>query len=228
VGISVVSYQFNGCNNTSGNNNKTILVAPQNTTGANFLALVICGHNNAVTITDTYSNVYTLAGSHYNSVGDSCYIMYNSNPTVGINHNVSISAGSNLIEGCAGLLACSGVASSPMDQYNGNNGGTDVAFTNTGNITPSQNGSLIISAAGFYSQGYNNSSAVFTTNEKNVAYVSNQMLAAAMSYYIQPTATALNCNWGANSAVVDFTSVIVDFKPYVLMSSTDTNFYGQS
>lgn len=161
-----------------------------NTTGATLLVAVAGAEafGSETGVSDSRGNTWTAltrAGS-----GDlGARIWYCVNPSVGSGHTFSASASYRAIA----VTAWSGNAASPFDvEIAGARGSSPVS---AGNITPSENGALIIAAIGL--GGTTSSTSVgsgFTTGPK-IEGLSGTRYGAAIGYLEQATAATVNPAW---------------------------------
>ena len=182
------------------NTTPTNVAGPLNTTGANLIVVTAQDYTSGVTLSDSYGNTWILAVSQVGSVLQS-YIYYCLNPTVGVGHTFTTTG--SPYNGAPSVTAWSGAAtSSVLGQTNGN--ATSTSTNQPGSVTPTVNGSLIVT--GLYS-----SASTHSINSGFTIYSDDNANFAA-AYLIQGTAGAINPTWtlsGATSA----TSTIAVFNP---------------
>lgn len=176
-----------------------------NTTGASLLVIGISPYQggSGTTVFDSMSNTWTPL-STYNDGTEITQLFYAANPVVGAGHTFSVSGSGIFCPICVAAFA--GVAlSSPFDVQNGNTSGTQ-----TGSVTPTVGGALLIAAVGCTG----NPSAIdsgFTVLDI-VNYVGGQSIGLGLAYLIQTGAAAENPTWtvgGFSSA----SAAIATFKP---------------
>lgn len=187
------------------------------TTGATFLCVTI---NNfftdpaTATVSDSKGNTFSKTASHVTAGGEANTIIFYcwSSCIVGTSHTVTVTIAS--FPGIT-FSAFSGVKTSanPLDQQNGAFSNTGVSTIATGSITPSANGTLIVTSVGSggsLSSGFSINSG-FTIIEQ-LPYAGGNNEANASAYLVQGSAAAVNPTWtwtAGNSAAV----VIASFLP---------------
>jgi len=182
--------------------------APIDTTGANFIVLVAGRTDTGITPTDNYSNT-ALALTGYNGIfGGSIGAWYIKNATTGSGHIFYFNDNSSAL--CVG--AFSGVdPTSPFDVQDG------ISATNPPNgpsVTPSQNDSLIIAAAGIF-EGFGGT-AVPGSGVTSLNYVTGlggTHWDCALAYEIQTTATTRSPTWTDTGSPGANASTVIAFKP---------------
>jgi hypothetical protein len=163
-----------------------------NTTGATLLGLVVINSNGtAFTISDNKANTWNLAAA--SSGADAVfYYAYGSALSVGAGHTATISPAAQTTGRC--MFFAFGGATGPLDRFSiaTHNYGNPM---NTGSITPSANGELLISG---FSSG--NTSAPFTIDSSFAVFGSENSGGAnsngiAAAYLVQASAAAVNPAW---------------------------------
>ena len=192
--------------------NSNVTTAGIDTSGADGL-IYACAHQNATTIapTDSKGNSITAKTTRYlvsTKQGIDFYFLIGS-PTVGTSHTATLSTATKYPG--LGFMAFSGMAaSSALDQTNGATA-TAAASLATGSITPSEDGTVVITA----SSGYNatrvmDGSSPFDVESIRLATTSNAY-GISVDEEIQTTATARNCTW-TPQASTDIAAIIASFK----------------
>jgi PKD repeat protein len=196
AGIALVSHTIKS--GSSGG----LTTNPINTTGATLLVVAFCSWENRgdPAITDSKGNTYTFVpGGGYGA--GSVRIAYCANPVVGSGHTMTLTGGECYASG--EFSAWSGVAtSSPLDVSGASNNINHI----NGGLTPSQNGELIVSAAGTNWNAGTPPNAVnspFTLLEY-VAGVGDPQYSRGLGfgYLIQTTAANVDPTWPTTVGVV--------------------------
>lgn len=129
-----------------GNNVLSKTTAAVDTTGADLIVVAITTNSGTPTLSDSKSNTYTLvSGYPHVNAGDSLYLYYKENPTVGAGHTITITAstGGSFVTIQAGAWS-GNAASSSVDQATFATGSSSAP--NSGNVTTTQAAELIIGA----------------------------------------------------------------------------------
>ena len=167
----------------------------EDTTGADLLIVVGSWYDGStadVTISDSKSNNWSALTKQVNGLIDqSTRIWYSQGGTVGSGHTFTLSGSSTFP--AIGIYAFSGVAASPFDVEVGGDGGTDVEAMNAGEMTPTQDGEVVISAMGWFSA--TSGAAVSGYTVQMVANTGGVNVGLGTAYQIQTTATATNPAW---------------------------------
>lgn len=189
--------------------------SPINTTGANLLVISLSVFNQAVTpiVSDSFGNTWLIAKFVYdtpNSFGTA--FMYCLHPTVGAGHTFSIGGSF----GTGSAYAYSGV--SALDQSNGTTDITGGTTAQTGSITPTANGALILASMAS-SIDPSPSTLPITINdgftmEFAEPYTNSNYFGSATAQLIQGSAAAINptFSWPGTGTGVQETA-IVSFTP---------------
>ncbi len=191
-------------------NGTTAVTVGVDTTGANLLvALGVADASKPSSITDSKGNTWVgLTERAYAGFGHLTRLFYCLNPTVGTGHTFTntVSSAANL---SIAVAAYSGVkTTTAFDAENGASAnGTSVA---TGNVTPTENGELIITGTGVYTSPNAPTVDAGFTLRQSAAYVTNS-LAIGLADKIQTTAAATGATWSTTSSEY-FTSAIATFK----------------
>lgn len=193
-----------------------------NTTGASLLIVGLSWSSNSGTtpppVTDSKSNTWTrLTAQEPTPPNTDSYsvIYYAKNPTVGSGHTFTASLTNSFPT--IGVQAFSGVdTSSPFDVENGtaiNHAFTaDITSVQPGSVTPSNDGSLIVTVLSNYIDSSNSDRSInqsFTISDQ-LGFVTT--IAMGMAYQIQTTATARNPTWSWTNAVFLVSTAIAVFK----------------
>lgn len=173
------------------------------TTGANFLVAVVCG--GAVTgVSDSKGNTWTERMMVVGSFSSELSIWYADDATVGSGHTFTVAGTTASI--CAAAFAGVDTAADPFDQENG---AAEANDPNTGSVTPSEDGALIIaSAGGRFSDDPPSIDSGFTVLE-TVPLSAGVNFASCLAYLIQGSAAAVNPQWNTNALT---TATIATFK----------------
>lgn len=197
-----------------------------NTTGANFLVLTLSSYEiySLPTISDSKFNTWNVLTSYSTTPYERQTLYYAINPSVGNGHTFSASSSGSYP--AIAVMAFSGMnTSAPFDVQNGNSHGVGGGSTiSTGSVTPSQDGSLIVTGQGgatsSQSMTIDNGFTKGTQIDGDVSY----NFSVVMAYKIQSTAAAINPTWTQGSTVVaDYMSTaIAVFKPIPPSSAIKT------
>lgn len=175
-----------------------------NTTGANLIVLSLIHTNSQPTVTDSYGNLWT----PLTALGSSqvSRLFYCVNPTVGPGHTFTATQSLESYP-VLGVLAVSGASDTPFDVENGSTGNS--TSLQPGNITPTQDGSLVVTAL---ANGVGTNAAI---NGGYTALTSDFVNAAAVggsfAYLIQNSAAQTNPTWTWNSGGAS-SAAIASFK----------------
>lgn len=176
---------------TDNNNVTTVAI---NTTGANFLAVVVADDQAvATTLTDSKANTWT-GLTTFQEDQSQVQLYYATNPTVGSGH--TFTATSTLSYPGLAVLAFSGVATtSPFDVEKGSQAYAYTTFQNTGNMTPTAANEVLVGGISQDAAGVTgiSASAPFTTADALVTTANAYGVASA--YEIQTTATTRDLTW---------------------------------
>lgn len=191
------------------------------TTGASLLVQAAVWFNSDATPTmgDSKANTWTgltvRAAARYN-----IRLFYAANPTVGTGH--TFTTGASTENGSLAAVAFSGVATStPFDQQNGAISATSETTLQTGSVTPSAAGQVIVTAFGVDDPANTGTPkflidlgfTIIETQDVN----SGVSFGVVLAYLIQTSASAVNPMWtrsNANSGRTD-AAVIATFKAAV-------------
>lgn len=193
----------------------SVTTGAYDTTGANFIAVVISHDSGAssYTVTDNKSNTATKAIDSTGVLSPQSAIWYFQNPTVGSGHTFTVAQGADGKPFPAVVvLAFSGMVTvSVLDGTQVNTGGNVTGTSSsTGSVTPSANGYLLISGMSSNSAVLNTINSSFNT-PITTAFVGFNAYQNSGSYFVQPTAGAINPTWSwTNSA--DANTTIAVFK----------------
>lgn len=192
-------------------------------TGATLLVAVIGIQDTKApaAISDSKSNTWTGLTAKTFATNQTTQIFYVANPTVGTSHTFTVTGTSIFF--AMTVYAFSGVVTtSPFDQQNGGTSTSSTALS-TGNITPSVNGSLIVTGFG---SGANLSTLGYVAVDSDVASIFSQgdgVWNNSSNYYgswaawgVQTTAAAIHATWstfGGSGVNANGTAVIASFKP---------------
>lgn len=178
---------------TDGANGTTSAI---NTTGSNLIVVGISYSNSlgTPTLSDSKSNTWTPLTVHIESnVSGAAHIFYYcSNPSVGSGHTFSLSGATAYASICVAAFG-NAKASSPFDVQNGGvqEGGTTVQV---GNVTPSENGELLISGIILYDPGIPTIDSGFTIIDTQ-QHSGGVNFGSSIAYLIQTSAGSLNPTW---------------------------------
>lgn len=185
----------------------------RDTTGANFIAVVVFQFSGVTigTLTDSKSNTWTGLTA---KTGANAYvrIYYSTSPTVGSGHTFTYDNGTFILGGL-GVQAWSGANVSPFDVENGATETISLTSLQTGSVTPSQDNSLIITGLAMNGAGTSGTSInggyTITMNFDDIGGVH---IGGAMAYLVQTSAAATNPTWSWTTGA-DAAAVIAVFKP---------------
>jgi hypothetical protein len=165
----------------------SITTSSIDTTGANLIVVSLSGYLSVGNLTDSKSNTWTALTAQTNVVSVRLFYCYS--PTVGSGHTFTQSANTY---GCIGVLAFSGADASPFDVENGATSSTSPL--STGSVTPSDNGSLLVTGL----CGVNNGTYSVTESFTSLFaanYSAGSNMGGACGYKVQATAAAINPAW---------------------------------
>jgi hypothetical protein len=185
MAISLISSTIAGSTNQA-----NVTTSAINTTGASLIVLVVVISNTQTTDpTDSAGNTWT-ALTLATAGASKERIYYCVSPTTSSTHTFSLSA---TFVPSIGVMAFSGTStSSPFDQQS--TGTQNFGFTcQTGSVTPSVNGELLISGVSF--QNSNTVSIDSSFNTPLQVNNSSNNLGIGMAYLVQSTAAAINPTW---------------------------------
>lgn len=183
-----------------------------NSTGADFIVVVVSGFSGTITLTDSKSNGATQTALTQRTTGVVERMFFYDHPaSVGTGHTFT-SGGVSFASIC--VIAFSGMAASPLDQQAGATGNT-VSTLATGSITPSQANTLVVTGLA----NENNSSGAisvsspsgFSTAYKTL-YSSGVAEGSAISYKVLTSATATNPTWNVTNSTSSLAATVASFK----------------
>lgn len=195
------------------------------TSGANFLAIVVAHYDNITpTVSDSKGNTWTARTSSVNVGNASVRLFYATNPTVGSGHTFTVSD----TNGYASVngLAFSGMdTSSPYDSAeNTNFSSTNVSSLGTGSITPNTSGALLLSGWSTFVAGQASSPSYASgaTQVDNAVNVSGQAMGINVGWNTWTSgAVSETLTFGGSTAASAF---IAAFKPAAGGASASPNF----
>jgi hypothetical protein len=166
--------------------------ATLNATGANFIVVAVSSAPVSGTVTDSNKNTWTALtqyGVSGQGVGIRLFYVYN--PVVNSGQTFTFSDVAAVYPSIA-VAAFSGVAASPFDAQNGSFVVAGAGTHQTGSISPSADGELLISATG-------NSSTSADTIDSSFTVIEHQNYSAgfglSLAYLAQTTAAPVNPAW---------------------------------
>src|SRR5262245_28742353 len=186
-------------------NDSTVTTSAIDTTGADFLVVVIgyfsSGLTRTVTITDSkVGNVWTPLTVSDDGVQIACQIVYCKNPAqVGTNHTFTgTSVGGNALPSICIATFRGADLTSPFDVQNGafNTGSTSLQ---TGSVTPGSNFELIITGLGSGASITEAIDSGFTILDQNDQGAHNQ--GSALAYKLKTDVLAENPTWSWSGSV---------------------------
>ena len=187
------------------------------TTGANLIVIVESIYGGVTTPTDSKSNGSWTGLTAQTVNNESCRIYYHVAPTVGTGHTFTVTATAHYM--AIAVFAFAGAhASAPFDVQNGSTGGGGETSRQTGEITPSEAGCVVVTGV-MTDPGTAHTMSGYTSVQVN--YAAGVNLGCGGSYLIQTTATPTNPTWTWTTGAVA-TAVIASFKsaagqvPYVV------------
>ena len=189
----------------------TFTTSGVNTTGADLLIVFITSGSTTPSLSDSFSNTWTLIASITGSHGLS-YLYYCSAPTVGAGHTFTTDK-TNF--GTITVQAWSGSAASPLDQFS--SFGTSTTTTvQPGSITPLSNNELIIcgSFSGLVAIAEPTVDSGFTIPAGSgfAGVPGTNYGGEALAYLEQTSAAAVNPTWTYASNTGDGQAIIASFK----------------
>jgi hypothetical protein len=175
----------------------SVTTTPLNTIRADFIVVAASSVANNGTVTDSNSNTWTALTQYgISGQGAGMRLFYCDNPIVSSTQTFTFSAATTGYPAVA-VAAWSGVAASPFDAQNGSTAVSGPGTRQTGSITPSANGALLISAIGQSSTSADTIDSSFTVIEHQ-NYLGGGGLAGfgiSLAYLIQGTAAPVNPAW---------------------------------
>jgi hypothetical protein len=200
-----------------------VVTAPIDTTGANTLLVYVVSdgwHANSVAITDSYNNPWTALNDAYSGTMGGCWFVAAAAHT-GAAHTFRADPGGSFMT--LFVSAWSGLATAgPWDrQATFGSPAPSLGMTpfQTGSVTPSQSGELIVSAISEYHPNADNYSvdSGFTIIDK---VASGSTLGGAIAYLVQTSAGPVNPSWNHNDAGFGLAANTVTLTP---LTSTSTS-----
>ncbi len=168
-----------------------------NTTGATLLIVALAGGGDRLTgFSDSKSNSWSALTDHAPSIG--VRILYCANPTVGSGHTFTYTTGGSYPVIMA--QAWSGASATPFDAENGNVAGSCASLA-TGNITPAEDGELLVSAVTFNNDSPSETIDLGFTLGSGQNFGGGNNYGGGIAYQIQTTATARNPTWSGASGL---------------------------
>lgn len=188
-------------------------------TGANLIVIIITTYRGAATFpipapTDNQGNTYTRITSTNAGGGPAIDIFYCYSPVVSASQTFTSPVNATSFPSII-AYAFSGAASSPSDQFNSNNSTTlaGAATLQTGSVTPSTNGQLLITGLNaFLATATPTINSGFGTPIFISSTVPGQTYSTAASFLIQTTAITENPTWSFTPLGAQAATVIVTFK----------------
>lgn len=156
------------------------------TTGANLIVISVGGVGGVVS--DSNTNAWTALTVHGNNKLYYCY-----NPVVGAGHTFASNAASSF--SCIAVAAFSGAASSPLDQQNGNTGGSGTTSLATQSVTPGDDNQLLVMGLGDFAPNGGSTAISVGTLLQSANINGGVSYGNAIAYEIQTTATTRNPSW---------------------------------
>jgi hypothetical protein len=183
------------------------------TTGSNLCLVVsyayLGGNPTIATISDSKSNTWTNLTMRGGGLDADVLLSYVSNPTVGASHTFTTTFTAPSFAPVISAACFSGVATStPFDVENGAT--SSATSLQTGSITPSVNGELLISAISkcCTSQTWTIDNSFSTINSDFSAGDGE-----AVTYKVQSAAAAINPTWTSGGVSESVSVMIAAFKP---------------
>lgn len=201
----------------------SVTTGSMNSTGADFLVMLIYGQSTLFTPSDSKGNSWTGLTAQVNVALGKVQIFYCVPTSVGSGHTFSASGNAGaipLIGGCA-AMAFSGVKqTSTFDVENGAISGTSATIA-TGSVTPTESDSLFVFAAPA-SSTVNISSVSQGTIASNQIGVSGVNYPGGICYLIQSGQSAVNITFTLSSGSGTPAACIAVFKPATAVASRAT------
>jgi hypothetical protein len=182
------------------------------TVGANIIWIGISDYNPGTpswTVSDSASNTWTRLIIIGASGGSESALYYCLNPITSAAHTFTVLGNYPSIY----VLAASGAAASPLDQFNSATGGVTATTFQPGSVTPSQANEIVITTWATIITGSSSINSGFTISDQQ-SYSSGNHIGGAMAYLIQTTATVENPTWTDSGSTLSFApvGVIYTFK----------------
>lgn len=203
--IALVAHTMKGSSDSF-----TVTTNAIDSTGANFAAIAASFTQTMALPIDSFGNVYTGLTAQTASGSETLRWYYCENPTVGSGHTATATPSGGSGFPTASLNVFSGVAtSSSFDVQNGVSNALSVSSLQTGSITPSAGGELLLYAAGDLSTS--GTVAVDTGAILDQVNLGGGLhFALATAYEIQTTATTRNPTFSSgtfrDAAIASFKS----------------------
>lgn len=207
----------------SSTDTNTVTTGAINTTGADFIAVVLAYYtvNPISGISDSKSNSFSPLTVQSTTASAAGRIFYIHNPAVGSGH--TFSAGTTADYPSIEAAAFSGSLASPFDVENGANTNLATSLA-TGSITPGSANELVIAGISFDGNFSGSNPTIgggFTITDATGAGSLNAF-GGGLAYLIQTTATAANPTWTGAGAGGTAAAVIASFKAAASSSSVAT------
>lgn len=177
-------------------NSNDVTTGALNTTGADFLVLVLSDYQavSLSAISDSKGNTWNALTSHSVSSADRCTIFWSVPTSVGSGHTFTATRTGAFMSICVG--AFSGMKpTTTFDQQNGNSG--TATTLNTGSVTPSESFELLIAgiAIGSGNSTISSIDSGFTLQENQAFGGTGTPYGCGLAYLIQTTGAAKNPTW---------------------------------
>lgn len=195
-------------------NGLAVTTSAIDTTGANFIIVVIAGNGNisAATLSDSKSNTWSTV-TESNTGTSRAQLFYAFNPIVGTGHTFSTnSVASNFVSLC--VASFSGVTATAFDTQSHFEGDGSDTSIQPGSITPFGSDQLIVSALGDFTTDTISIDSSFTITDQIPSQFAVRY-GCALAYLAQTGQSAVNPTWSwANDALA--TTTIATFKiPFI-------------
>lgn len=178
------------------------------TSGANLLAIALVDFTGTAVLSDSKGNTWLLART--DSQPPVLRIYYAKNATVGSGHTFTVTGASTFA--VLSAAAFSGAdTTAPLDQTNGNGGGTMTTGFQPGSVTPTTDNQLIFTALSWGSS-INVTSVTGATQIDETDFAGGNNFGGGDAYAIQTTATAVNPAWNWTGGTVSGNCSQATFK----------------
>lgn len=195
----------------AGGTSNTVTTGAIDTTGATLIVISVnYNTGNTPTISDSKGNSWTALTAHAAAGSVTNQLYYTIPTSVGSGHTFSNTGSGNF--STISVTAYTGTAAATVfDQENGANS-TSATTLQTGSVTPSQNGELIVAGLGFNQNGIPTSINSSFTQVDSEEFSSGNHYGGSDAYIVQGTAGAVNPTWTRTNSGASMAVSIATFK----------------
>src|SRR5580765_7201 len=191
------------------------------TTGANFLVIVVGDENAFAPVSDSKGNLWVRWVSSIVSATQQANIWYAKNPIVGTAHTFTVGSSSTFPTFCVAAFAGS-FTEFPAGATTTNNNAT-AASIQAGSLTPTVPNGLVIAGLGYRATGAAAITAGFTIVDQ-CPFNSGVAVGSALAYQIQTVPVAANPTWSWTGSV-GAAAVCAYFTPLVSAPGAVTTYW---